>query len=124
MNIELLKKRLNELTSTIKYKQTYFEQYDVDRVEQLLKTYLDTHVQTNGYSNKRGGYIIECPGESTHSERNRRDDCTLYTTRKSNGFIFISLRCRHNSCSDALTEYARELNQEWGKYLNQHYSNI
>ena len=121
MNVELLKKRLNELNHVITYTPKYFESYDSWRVETLLKTFLDTHVHTQGYSSKRGGLIINCPGETTHGERNRRDDCTLFFTHKSNGFIFISIRCRHSSCRDAICEYARELNAEWGQYLNEHY---
>lgn len=120
MDLEVLKARLAQLEKPKKVAR-YFTEYDEWQVERLLDRYLESRGLATYTSNKRGGYVIDCPAQETHGHRNRRDDCTLYTTSKPNGFIFISARCRHTSCGDALTEYCKALNQEWGEYLNEHY---
>ena len=123
INVEHLKKRLLDLNKQSKVNNRYYTDYNSDKVKQLLFKFLDTqNISVNGtWSNKRDGWVIECPGVDVHEHNERRDDCTLNFVHKTNGFIFISMRCRHMSCGTALTETCKELNIEWGKFLNQHY---
>ena len=128
MNVSLLKEKLKELEAQsyprkIKYNPSrYFESYDSCQVERLLWRFLDSKGICREWSEKRKGWIIKCPGESTHEHRPRRDDCTIYSTKKDNGFMWISGRCRHTSCGESIMAFCRDLNKEWGMYLNSNYS--
>ena len=119
MNTHLLKQRLNELVKS--ERRPYLTDYDSSKVNSLALEFLGARHLTQQYSVKRKGWIIDCPASSTHTHNDRFDDCCVYLTEKGNGFIFISLRCRHSSCGDAITDFAKELNKEWGTYLNAHY---
>lgn len=117
-----MKQRLKELDKG-KSSNGYFTEYNSGQVETLLRKFLDDNhiIGAGNWSVKRNGWVIECPGESCHEHEARRDDCTLYYVKKSNGFCYITARCRHNSCGSSLVDYCKGLNAEWGKYLNQHY---
>jgi len=99
----------------------YITEYDYPQVEGLLDNYLDGRNLRSQWSNRRKGWIIPCPGAGCHSEHERTDDCTVFYTRKDNGFIYISGRCRHISCGSDVTSFCKELNKDWGIYLNQNY---
>jgi len=103
------------------FKPRYFTEYDAGTVRWMLQNF-----PSNKFSNwscKRKGYIIECPDIGSHSENNRRDDCVVYAgDSQKNGFIWISMRCRHNSCWTTISDYCRGLNKEWGTYLNKNYT--
>lgn len=129
MNWELLRTKLKELETPkrvgirVKYKEPrYFTEYEPWKVKQLLDVFLNSQNITKQWSSKRKGYVIECPGYEYHSHRDRPDDCVIFTTTKENGFVWISGRCRHSSCWGDIVEYIRALNQEWGEYLNAHYT--
>ena len=125
MNVNLLQEKLKEIETPtlITYNPSrYFTQYDYCQGERLLWKFLDSQGICREWTEKRNGWIIKCPGESTHEHRARRDDCTIYSTRKLNGFSYISGRCRHTSCGESITALCKDLNREWGMYLNSHYS--
>jgi hypothetical protein len=121
MDIKILKAKLSELEKRSNH--SFYTEYDSCKVQRILDTFLESRNLTKTYSGKRKGWVIECPASETHGHRHRWNDCTLTTYTKTNGFIYISARCRHTSCGDALTAYINDLNKEWGQYLNERYSN-
>ena len=96
----------------------HITQYSPNQVEGVLDRFLDKKGLRRTWSEKRGGWLIKCAGACEHTERKRSDETVLYTTRKSNGFLLISAKCRHESCGTALMEWCKQLNKEWGKYFN------
>lgn len=105
--------------------EKFFTEYSRDKVERLLNNFMFTRGLTSNYSAKRCKdercYIIGCPGVQEHSHNNRHDDCVIYFTPKPNGFVWISCKCRHNSCWSYIEEYVKDLNNDWGVYLNANY---
>ena len=121
MNIHLLKEKLNSLENLTR-KSSYFTEYDSGKVERILERFFDKQNISKCWSSKRKGYVIECPGHSYHTHKSRIDDCVIFGTKKANGFIWISAKCRHSSCWGDIMEYLRVLNRDWGQYLNNNYT--
>ena len=88
-----------------------------NHVQPVLDRFLAQRGLSGAWSQKRKGWIIQCPGTCEHTDRMRRDETILYTTPKSNGFLYISAKCRHTSCGNHLMEWCNQLNKEWGKYF-------
>ena len=101
--------------STITYPHN--REYTRSQVERVLDRFLDRKGLRRIWSEKRGGWIIECPGKCEHTDRKGPDETILFTTPKHNKFLLISAKCRHESCGDALMAWCKALNKEWGKYF-------
>ena len=98
----------------------YLTPYHKDgNCDQHLQQFLSSKGLDREWSSKRNGWVIPCPGKDYHGHKTKHDDFVLTTYKKpGSNFVYISAKCRHESCQEAQVAYCKHLNMEWGSYLS------